>query len=154
MRRVLDTNVVVSGLIWNGPPRGLLDLAASSDIALFSSTFLLEELADVLARRKSAASLASRGLTATFLTQRYGAVTTLVFTARADRTVPADADDDHAIAAAVRANADAVATGDRHLLALEPYKGILPDNLAGRRAMGCSPPISQTESTRARTPRL
>ena len=26
-RGVLDTNVVVSGLIWGGPPRGLLDLA-------------------------------------------------------------------------------------------------------------------------------
>ena len=75
-------------------------------------------------RRKFAASLASRGLTATFLTQRYGAVTTLVFPARADRAVPTDADDDHVIAAAVRANADAVATGDRHLLALDPYRGI------------------------------
>ena len=93
MRLVLDTNVVVSGLIWNAPPRRLLDLAASGDIALFSSTVLLEELAGVLERRKFAASLASRGLTATFLTQRYGAVTTLVFPARADRTVPTDADD-------------------------------------------------------------
>ena len=124
MRLVLDTNVVLSGLIWNGPPRRLLDLAASGDIALFSSTVLLEELAGVLERRKFAASLASRGLTATFLTQRYGAVTTLVFPARADRAVPTDADDDHVIAAAVRANADAVATGDRHLLALDPYHGI------------------------------
>ena len=112
MRLVLDTNVVVSGLIWNGPPRRLLDLAASGDIALFSSTVLLEELAGVLERRKFAASLASRGLTATFLTQRYGAVTTLVFPARADRTVPTDADEDHVIAAAVHANVD----GDGNLL--------------------------------------
>ena len=112
MRLVLDTNVVVSGLIWNAPPRRLLDLAASGDIALFSSTVLLEELAGVLERRKFAASLASRGLTATFLTQRYGAVTTLVFPARADRTVPTDADDDHVIAAAVHANLD----GDGNLL--------------------------------------
>lgn len=124
MRLVLDTNVVVSGLIWDGPPRRLIDLAASGDVALFSSTVLLEELTGVLERRKFAASLASRDLTATFLTQRYGAITTLVFPPKADRMVPTDADDDHVVAAAVHANADAIATGDRHLLALDPYHGI------------------------------
>ena len=124
MRLVLDTNVVVSGLIWDGPPRRLIDLAASGDVTLFSSTVLLEELAGVLERRKFAASLATRDLTATFLTQRYGAVTTLVFPSSADRMVPTDADDDHVIAAAVHANAGAIATGDRHLLALDPYRGI------------------------------
>ena len=48
MRLVLDTNVVVSGLLWDGPPRRLLDLAVRGDIALFSSTVLLDELAGVL----------------------------------------------------------------------------------------------------------
>lgn len=52
MRLVLDTNVVVSGLIWDGPPKRLLDLAVRGDIALFSSTVLLDELAGVLERRK------------------------------------------------------------------------------------------------------
>ena len=124
MRLVLDTNIVVSGLIWSGPPRRLLDLAVRGDIALFSSTVLLDELAGVLERRKFAALLASRDVTAAFLTQRYGAVITLVIPARLDRTVPADADDDHVMAAALSARADAIATGDRHLLALDPYRGI------------------------------
>lgn len=38
MRFVLDTNVVVSGLTWDGPPRRPIDLAASGAVALFSST--------------------------------------------------------------------------------------------------------------------
>lgn len=88
MRLVLDTNVVVSGLIWDGPPRRLIDLVASGDVALFSSTVLLEEFAGVLERRKFAASSAARDLTATFLAQRYAAVTTFVFPASADRLVP------------------------------------------------------------------
>ena len=124
MRLVLDTNVVVSGLLWGGPPKRLLDLAVSGDVALFSSTALLDELAGVLERRKFVAVLASRDVTAAFLTQRYGAVTTLVMPARVDRTVPADADDDQVMAAAVSARADAIVSGDGHLLALDPFRGI------------------------------
>ena len=124
MRLVLDTNVVVSGLLWDGPPKRLLDLAVRSDIALFSSTVLLHELAGVLERRKFVALLASHDVTAAYLTQRYGALTTLVVPARVDRTVPADADDDHVMAAALSARVDAIATGDGHLLALDPYRGI------------------------------
>ena len=40
MRLVLDTNVVVSGLIWSGPPRTLLDLARRGRVVLFSSGVL------------------------------------------------------------------------------------------------------------------
>ena len=50
MRLVLDTNVVVSGLIWRGPPRQLLALGRSGRVALFSSAVLLDELIDVLKR--------------------------------------------------------------------------------------------------------
>lgn len=80
MRLVLDTNVVVSGLICDGPPRQSPRLGREWRHRLrFSNTVLLEELAGALERRKFAAAFASRNLRATFLTQRYGAVTTLVF---------------------------------------------------------------------------
>jgi len=124
VRLVLDTNVVVSGLIWGGPPKRLLDLAVSGDVALFSSTALLDELAGVLERRKFVAVLASRDVTVAFLTQRYGAVTTLVAPARVSRTVPADADDDQVMAAALSAGEDAIVSGDGHLRALDPCRGI------------------------------
>ena len=124
VRLVLDTNVVVSALIWDGPPERLLDLAVSGEIALFSSAVLLDELAGVLERGKFIEALASRAVTPAFLTRRYGAVTTLVEPHAVDRAVPADADDDHVIGAALGARADAVATGDRHLLELDPYLGI------------------------------
>ena len=50
----------------------------------FRALVPLEELAGVLERRKFAASLASQDLTTSFLTQRYGAATTLVETRAAD----------------------------------------------------------------------
>ena len=124
MRLVLDTNVVVSGLIWSGPPRQLLDLARRGRVTLFSSGVLLDELGRVLERDKFAAFLASRDVTPAFLMRRYGMLTTLVNPTRVTRTVPADADDDHVIGAALGARADVIATGDRHLLELDPYRGI------------------------------
>ena len=124
MRLVLDTNVVVSGLIWGGPPRQLLDLARKGRVALFSSGVLLDELASLLERDKFAAFLASRDVTPAFLMRRYGMLATPVNPTRVTRTVPGDADDDHVIGAALGARADAIATGDRHLLELDPYRGI------------------------------
>ena len=38
MRLVLDTNVVVAGLLWHGAPRRLIDLAIDDEtISLYSS---------------------------------------------------------------------------------------------------------------------
>ena len=49
MRIVLDTNVVLSALLWRGTPYRLLEaFRQRSDVQLVSSATLLEELADVL----------------------------------------------------------------------------------------------------------
>jgi len=48
MRVVADTNIVVSGLLWKGNPRRLLDAARDGTIDLFTSAVLLTELEDVL----------------------------------------------------------------------------------------------------------
>ncbi len=52
MRLVLDTNVVLSALLWRGTPYRLLDALRQSapTVQLYSSMPLLEELADVLGR--------------------------------------------------------------------------------------------------------
>ena len=49
MRAVLDTNVVVSVLIWGGTPFKLLQAAIDTDIALYTSPALLAGLREVLA---------------------------------------------------------------------------------------------------------
>lgn len=48
MRLVLDTNVVLSGLLWRSHPRRLLELAKEGTVFLYTSSVLLDELADVL----------------------------------------------------------------------------------------------------------
>ena len=123
MRLVLDTNIIVSGLIWGGIPRRLLDLGRDDQVMLFTSNVLLDELAYVLERGKFGAMLASQGLTPTFLMQRYGILTTLVKPQPIKRTVPRDADDDVVIATALAAQADIIATGDSDLLVAASLSG-------------------------------
>lgn len=48
LRLVLDTNVVVAGLLWSGPPRRLLEAAVRGEVELFGSAGLLDELARTL----------------------------------------------------------------------------------------------------------
>ena len=123
MHLVLDTNIVVSGLIWGGVPRQLLELGRDNQTTFFTSSVLLDELADVLEKEKFAALLASQGITPAFLMQRYGMLAKLVKPQPIERTVR-DIDDDAVIATALAAKVDVIATGDNDLLVLHPYQEI------------------------------
>jgi predicted nucleic acid-binding protein len=58
VRAVLDTNVLVSGLIWKASPRQVLDAARDKRLTLYTSGVLLDELAEVLSRRHLASVIA------------------------------------------------------------------------------------------------
>lgn len=60
MRVVLDTNIVVSALIWGGTPYQLLKAATDGDIELFTSAVLIAELREVLSRPHLASRLAQQ----------------------------------------------------------------------------------------------
>jgi len=49
-RVVLDTNVVLSAVLWRGRPGSILELAGERDLLLFTSCTLLSELTEVLQR--------------------------------------------------------------------------------------------------------
>lgn len=129
VRLVLDTNIVVSGLIWGGIPRRLLDLSGNDQVTLFTSSVLLDELADVLERDKFSALLATQEITPEFLMQRYGMLAKLVKPQAIERTVR-DIDDDAVIATALAAQVDVIVSGDNDLLVLHPYQGIQIRNAA------------------------
>ncbi len=63
MRCVLDTNLLVSGVISAGLPRRLVDAAKAGEFEFCTSETLLAELLDVLSREKFAGRLAQAGLT-------------------------------------------------------------------------------------------
>lgn len=125
VRIVLDTNVVVSALLWRGTPHRLRDaIRQHPDTQLFTSAALLDELANVLARSFAAKRLALIGTSARTLITDYALAADLVTPLAVGSVIAADPDDDHVIAAAVAAEADLVVSGDRHLLALGMHRTI------------------------------
>ncbi len=123
-RLVLDTNVVVAGLLWLGPPRRLVDQAIERHFELFSSAALIDELTRTLGYPKFAQRMAQYDTNAAILVAQYQALTYLLTPTHIPRVVPRDADDDQVIACAVAAQADLIVTGDRHLLELGGFRGI------------------------------
>ncbi|MFZ4651478.1 MAG: putative toxin-antitoxin system toxin component, PIN family [Rubrivivax sp.] len=125
LRLVLDTNVVVAGLLWGGPPRRLLEAAITGKVELYSSGALLDELTRTLGYAKFAARIDAFEASVAGLVVQYTALVNLVAPANTPRVVPNDADDDHVIAAAVAARAGLIVTGDRkHLLPIGSHQGI------------------------------
>ena len=72
MRIVLDTNVVLSALLWRGPPYQLLNaIRANPATDLHTSSILLAELADVLGRPAISRRLAAIGRSASAVLVAY-----------------------------------------------------------------------------------
>ena len=121
VRAVLDTNIVVSGLLWRAAPRHVLDAARDRRVTLHTSSVLLDELAEVLSRSHLAAVLTANRVSPAFLMQRYAMLAHLVIPAQTARVVEKDIDDDAVIACAPAARADFIVSGDAHLLNLKNF---------------------------------
>lgn len=117
MRIVLDTNIIVSGVLsTTGASRALLDAARHAGLELVISPILLAELEEVLGRVMSEGAAAE-------IRSAIEELASLV----APTEVPAvvrDADDDHVLAAVVAGGPTHIVTRDKHLLSLAIYAGI------------------------------
>jgi uncharacterized protein len=125
MRLVLDTNVVVSAILWQGVPGRILEMAGEKQVRLFTSRVLLDELADVLNRKKLAKRVEATGLTVTQIMENYRKTTTLAAARSLPKPISIDADDDVVLATAKAAKANLIVSGDRkHLLILKQFEGM------------------------------
>ena len=78
MKAVADTNVLVSGLVWSGPPASVLDRGALRLIRLVTSEEILAELEAVLSRPHLLERLRLRGKTVDGVMQGYRGVAQIV----------------------------------------------------------------------------
>lgn len=124
MRVVVDTNTVISGLLWHGAPRQVLEAARATKITLFVSPPLLAELDEVLSRAKFAERLQRAGVTARKLILGYAALAQPIEPVSIMPTIMDDPDDDAVLACAQAAQAEAIVSGDHHLLSLKEYRCI------------------------------
>jgi len=77
MRLVLDTNIVASGLLWDGTPAHLIDAAQAGTIEIYTSRILLAELTRILKRAKFAKVIAASGVGLEGLVLGYAELATL-----------------------------------------------------------------------------
>lgn len=124
MRIVADTNTVASGLIWQGPPRQIIDAARAGTITLHTSITLLAELAEIIGRDKFVRPILRAGLSAAALVEDYQRLAVLVEPTLLTEPVSRDPDDDHVLAAALGAQAQLIVSGDKDLLVLGTFSSI------------------------------
>lgn len=124
MKLVADTNVLVSAFLWKGTPGRLIELAGEKECRLFTSRVLIDELAEVLQRKKLAKQVQATGLTAAQILRNYQKLATTVTARRLAQQVSRDVDDDAVLACALAAQADLIVSGDYDLLVLKQFQGI------------------------------
>ena len=124
MKLVVDTNVLVSAFLWKGTPGRLIELAGEKECQLFTSRVLIDELAEVLQRKKLAKQVQATGLSAAQMLRNYQKLATTVPARRLAQQVSRDADDDAVLACALAAQADLIVSGDDDLLVLKQFQEI------------------------------
>lgn len=120
MKVVCDTNVLVSGILFPGNPRAVLQLVSKGQIAGSISLPILSELEGVLLRPKFGLSLQQVSAILELVQQTFH----LVSPVKQVEAVSADPDDNAIIEAALGAQASVIISGDGHLLSLGVYRGV------------------------------
>jgi putative PIN family toxin of toxin-antitoxin system len=115
---VLDTNVVISAVLWSGKPGLLIEAAGEGAVRLYACRALLDELRGTLERPKLARYVEAKGLTVDDILTDYRRLVTLTRRAAPAGPWSRDPDDDRVIACALAARADFLVTGDDDLLVL------------------------------------
>ena len=116
---VLDTNTLVSGFGWAGPPSVIVDAVLAGELLLVSSVALLDELDRVLWYPKLAKVFPDPA----GIIERVRAIAEVV-EPETTLSVVADEPDNRVLEAAAEARVDAIVTGDAGLLDLTSYDDI------------------------------
>jgi uncharacterized protein len=124
IRVVFDTNIVISGYLWSGAPQKALNAVREGRVKLLISEAMVDELKDVVSRRKFEERLKIIGKTAEQLVLNHLRLTEIVEVSAVQPVVKADPDDDIVIACAISGRADYIVSGDPHLLELKRFQDI------------------------------
>lgn len=118
LKVVLDTNILVSSLIFGGKPQQTENLVLERKIVGITSLVLLAEFIDVLAKRFYFNEFRLRQ------TEKKIKKNFIIVKPRATIKVLKDNSDNRVLEAAVEGDCRYIITGDKELLSLKSFKGI------------------------------
>ena len=124
MRAVIDTNVLLSGLLWRGAPHALIEHVQAGTLSMVSSPTLLAELAEVISRAKFDDILARSNTSRERSLAEMRQLAEVIVPPPLPQPVCRDPDDDHVLACALAAQSDLIVSGDADLLNLREYQSI------------------------------
>jgi len=116
---VIDTNIYISAIFWNGKHREVIDLGRDGKITIFTSLDIENEIAGKL---KTTFKLAEEDVNQILLD--FSTFTLPIRISKQLIVVQDDPDDNKFIECAVECKANYIISGDRHLLNLKEYEGI------------------------------
>lgn len=123
-RVVLDTNTLISGLLWDGNESMVIEKAEKKEIKIFISYQMLEELEGVLKRKKFSKKLEGKKYTVEKAVAKIALIATLIEPNIDIDIIKEDPEDNRVLECAVSARATVIVSGDSHLLNLNDYAGI------------------------------
>jgi len=124
MKIVLDTNVIISGLFWNGLPGKVLEKALKEHTLCFTSE-TLTELKTTLLYPKFASHFQKLDFTIDeFLTQITENALVVSEPLQKISVIKEDPSDNKFLACAISCQASFIVSGDNHLLKLKNFKNI------------------------------
>lgn len=121
MKIVVDTNVFVSGVFWTGAPATVLSICSQGHATLVLSPAIIDEY------RRVGRELSKdfRSINLDPIIDSLVLRAQVVLDCRLPAPVCSDADDDKFLAAALAGNAAFVVSGDKALLRVREYQGVL-----------------------------
>ncbi len=117
---VLDTNILISALGWEGKPKKIFRRVLDGEFELIMSEKQLEELKEVMNYPRLGFTEIQKRAFLEILLQ----VATLVTTEGKLKVIQEDPDDDMILESAIENNVHYIISGDKHLLRLKEFKNI------------------------------
>lgn len=120
LRIVIDTNIYISAILFDGKPESIIKLAASEKIALFTSHAIIAEVAGVLRNKFNWTNQQVE-----YADQFIRDISILITPTCLISKIKTDETDNRILECASESNANYIVTGDRkHLLTLRKYMHI------------------------------
>ena len=120
MRAVLDTNVVMSAIFFDGMPLKIVRLAFARKVELVASRAVLSEYREVAERLHEQFPSVNYRRPLAILESKL----TMVRPVALGESICRDPDDDAILACAIGGNAKVICSGDGDLLALDGFRGL------------------------------
>ena len=125
IKAVFDTNILVSALLWEGLPNQLLSLVKEGKIEISLSIKMIVELEEVLHREKFKNRIKELNTNVGELLSGLLILADIYELENVIDVIQEDPDDNMFLECAVYSGADYIISGDKHLLDLGKYSGIV-----------------------------